>query len=65
MLHFPVILFPRLQQEVKISTSRPDVQWVKALAAMPDDLGLIPGSQMEEGENQKAILRLPHYYCGV
>lgn len=60
-----MFLFARLQQEVKITTSRPDAQWVKALAAVSDDLGLIPGTQIAEGENLKAVLRLPHYYCGV
>ena len=34
------------------------IQQVKVLAVMPDDLSLIPGTHMVEGENQlhKAVL---------
>lgn len=48
-------------------TSKPSAQRVRMLAAGHENQDMIPGTHMEEGENQflKVVLRLPHECYGT
>lgn len=41
------------------------VHWVKALSTQSDDLSLVPGAHIEEGENQPSQAIRPELYLPV